>query len=141
MIVLDTDHVTVLSHPDDPKNARLTASMEASGEPAFATTIITVEEHFRGWLAEINRLRDVHKQMRAYDRLLWVFNFFRRWRIESFDARAADEFTRLRTAKVPIGTMDLKIAAIALVHGAKLLSANLRDFRKVPGLQVESWLD
>jgi tRNA(fMet)-specific endonuclease VapC len=36
--------------------------------------------------------------------------------------------------------MDLKIAAIALVHDALLLSANLRDFRKVPGLRVESWL-
>ena len=36
--------------------------------------------------------------------------------------------------------MDLKIAATALVHGALLLSANLRDFRQVPGLMVEDWL-
>jgi predicted nucleic acid-binding protein len=33
------------------------------------------------------------------------------------------------------------LAAIALVQGALLLSANLRDFRQVPGLNVESWLD
>jgi predicted nucleic acid-binding protein len=37
-------------------------------------------------------------------------------------------------------TIDLKIAAIVLRHSATLLSANLRDFRQVPGLSVEDWL-
>ena len=37
--------------------------------------------------------------------------------------------------------MDLKIAAIALVNDALLLSGNLRDFRQVPGLRVENWLE
>ena len=36
--------------------------------------------------------------------------------------------------------MDLKIAWFALVHDALLLSAALRDFRHVPGLEVENWL-
>ena len=35
--------------------------------------------------------------------------------------------------------MDLKIAAIVLANGATLLSRNLSDFRKVPGLKVEDW--
>ena len=46
--------------------------------------------------------------------------------------------------KVPLvqsGTMDLKIAAIAISHNALLLSRNLLDFQKVPGLRVEKWLD
>jgi predicted nucleic acid-binding protein len=34
----------------------------------------------------------------------------------------------------------LKIAAIALANNARLLSANLRDFEKVPGLHVENWI-
>jgi predicted nucleic acid-binding protein len=36
--------------------------------------------------------------------------------------------------------MDLKIASIALVRDATLLSANLRDFEQVPGLHVEDWI-
>jgi tRNA(fMet)-specific endonuclease VapC len=36
--------------------------------------------------------------------------------------------------------MDLRIAAIALAHDALLLSRNLKDFRKVPGLCVDDWI-
>jgi len=50
------------------------------------------------------------------------------------------EFIRLRKERVRIGTLDLKISAIALVKGARLLSANLSDFEHVPGLHVENWL-
>jgi tRNA(fMet)-specific endonuclease VapC len=35
--------------------------------------------------------------------------------------------------------MDLKIAAIALSQNGLLLTANLKDFQKVPNLQVEDW--
>jgi tRNA(fMet)-specific endonuclease VapC len=37
--------------------------------------------------------------------------------------------------------MDLKIAAIALVNQALLLTANRRHFERVPGLKSENWLD
>jgi tRNA(fMet)-specific endonuclease VapC len=37
--------------------------------------------------------------------------------------------------------MDLKIAAIALVHDALLLSANLRDFQQVPNLHIANWIN
>jgi tRNA(fMet)-specific endonuclease VapC len=35
--------------------------------------------------------------------------------------------------------MDLKIAATAIANNATLLSRNLKDFNKVPGLKVEDW--
>jgi tRNA(fMet)-specific endonuclease VapC len=37
--------------------------------------------------------------------------------------------------------MDLKVAAVAIATGALLLTANRRDFRQVPGLRFENWLD
>ena len=54
---------------------------------------------------------------------------------------SADRFNDLRKQKIRVGTQDLKIAAIALTQDALLLSANLRDFRRVPGLRVENWLE
>ncbi len=35
--------------------------------------------------------------------------------------------------------MDLKIAAITLANNATLLTRNLADFNKVPGLKAEDW--
>lgn len=57
-----------------------------------------------------------------------------------FEERAADQFTALRRKRIRIGTMDLKIASIALVNDALLLSSNLRDFSLVPNLRCEDWL-
>ncbi len=140
MILLDTDHLSVLSEVEGSGAKFLKGRMERSTDQVFATTIVSVEEGLRGWLAFINRYQDIHKQIPAYFRLGKLFDFLFDWEILLFDFRAAEEFTRLRRERVRIGTLDLKIGSIALVHNALLLSANLRDFRKVPGLRVENWL-
>jgi tRNA(fMet)-specific endonuclease VapC len=46
----------------------------------------------------------------------------------------------MQRQRIRVGSQDLKIASIALVNDALLLTANLRDFRQVPGLRVENWL-
>ena len=94
----------------------------------------------RGWLAGIRRARDVVNQIRPYDQLINLVRFFQAWEILRFDERAAERFRELREQRVRIGTLDLKIACIALKQDAMLLSANARDFNQVPGLRVENWL-
>jgi len=94
----------------------------------------------RGWLALIHRSRDVRRQVAAYTKLNDLVDFFGRWTRLSFDDRAAERFQDLCGQKVRIGTMDLKIAATALVHDTLLLTANTRDFEQVPDLRVEDWL-
>lgn len=107
----------------------------------MGTTIVSVEEQCRGWLAQIRRLKVVRDQVSAYGRLRKLFTFLADWEIVSFDDPAVDEYERLRKQRVRIGAQDLKIASIALVLGTLPLSANLRDFRQVPGLRVENWLE
>jgi tRNA(fMet)-specific endonuclease VapC len=141
VIILDTDHVNVLKYLDHPRFASLTTQLNTAADQDVATTVITVEEHMRGWLAWIIRSDDVRRQVSAYQELLRLFDFFTRWHVPPFDARAASAFQGLRTQRIRIGTMDLKIAAIALIHDALLLSANLRDFQRVPNLRVANWID
>jgi tRNA(fMet)-specific endonuclease VapC len=45
----------------------------------------------------------------------------------------------LRGAGTPVGANDLFIAAHALALDATLVTANEREFRRVPGLKVENW--
>lgn len=45
----------------------------------------------------------------------------------------------LESAGNPIGNDDLFIAAHALALDATLITANEREFRRVPGLKVENW--
>jgi tRNA(fMet)-specific endonuclease VapC len=140
MIILDTDHVTVLRYPEHSQHAALSARMGRSADLDFATTAVTVEEQMRGWLAAIRRARKVHGQILYYSRLVSLVRFHGKWRILPFNEPAADRFESLRKERIRIGTQDLKIASIALSHEALVLSANLRDFQQVPGLRVEDWL-
>jgi tRNA(fMet)-specific endonuclease VapC len=53
-------------------------------------------------------------------------------------------YARLRSdlerAGTRIGALDMLIAAQAVALGATIVTNNLREFRRVPGLRVENWL-
>lgn len=60
-----------------------------------------------------------------------------------FDGDAARHYGRIKaqlfSAGAPIGPNDLLIAAVALAHRAILVTHNLAEFGRVPGLVVEDW--
>lgn len=139
MILLDTDHLSVLTDRRAAANAILVRRLESANEP-LAIPIVAVEEQCKGWLAKISRTRAIHDQIDPYRRLAELFDFLAEWDIAHLSEAAAVRFSEIRKQKIRLGTQDLKIAAIALAEGALLLSANLRDFHKVPNLRVENWL-
>ncbi|WP_072346276.1 PIN domain-containing protein [Devosia enhydra] len=47
----------------------------------------------------------------------------------------------LTRSGTPIGSNDLLIAAHALALDLTLISDNVREFARIPGLRVENWLD
>jgi tRNA(fMet)-specific endonuclease VapC len=61
----------------------------------------------------------------------------------AFDAADASEAADIRLflqrKGSPIGPYDVLIAAQARRRGAALVTANLREFRRVPGLLVQDW--
>jgi tRNA(fMet)-specific endonuclease VapC len=64
--------------------------------------------------------------------------------VAPFDDAAADTYGRVRIALerkgTPIGPLDTLIAAHAVALGATVVTANVREFRRVPNLQVTSSL-
>ena len=140
MLVLDTDHLGEFENAS-ATGARLNERLLASGEE-LAATIVSVEEQLRGWLAQIHRLHaDAYAQIPAYARLQRRLEFYADWTVLPWDAGSAELFSDLRRQGVRIGSMDLKIACIALAHDAMLLTRNSSDFARVPGLRIENWLD
>ena len=85
-------------------------------------------------------LKAGREQIRAYERFQATITAFSKLDLLPFDEEAARHFHRLQSARVRIGTKDLKIASICLATDATLLTRNLVDFEKVPGLRVENWL-
>ncbi|WP_180899192.1 type II toxin-antitoxin system VapC family toxin [Martelella soudanensis] len=55
------------------------------------------------------------------------------------DIRYAELRNHLRQIGQPIGDMDMLIAAHALAIDAVVVTANEREFERVPGLKVENW--
>ena len=139
MLVLDTDHVTEFQRGRSVAAQRLKQRLDSATEP-FSTTIITVEENMRGWMAAIRRTNDPRDQIDAYTRFQRLFIFYATWNILEWDAAAVNVYESLRKAGVRVGTMDMKIASIALANNATLLTRNTNDFNRIPGLNIEDWL-
>ncbi len=141
MILLDTDPLTVLKYPDSDRYARLHGRLLAAAPELIGTTIFNVEEQMRGWLAAIAKERTLSRQITTYRELTDRFGFFVNFNIISLSTEAVDLCSGFRKSGVKIGTMDLKTACIAMANNALLLTANRRNFEKVPGLRFENWLE
>lgn len=135
---LDTDHVSVIQR-GGASAAPLQARLHCLAPDDYGTAIITYEEQCRGWLALIGRARTPAERLAAYARLAVSLRYFSRIAVWDYTPDAEANFTRLQSAKLHVGTKDLLIAAVALANNATLLSRNLRDFARVPGLRVEDW--
>lgn len=140
MLVLDTDHLSLLGRPETPIATKVIARLDVAGQSTdVASTIVTYDEQTRGWLAYVTSTREPGELVLRYARLHANLDAFCKIRLLPFDNLAKAEFGRLQSLRLGVGTMDLRIAAIALSNRATLLSRNLRDFRKAPGLAVQDW--
>lgn len=139
MLILDTDYVSLLEWPDHPLAQQIMRRLVQEPAGEVATTIISFEEQTRGWLAALAKAKLVKDQIDRYRQLKQMLQLYCSMNVMDYEEHAAIELQQLRKNKVRIGTMDLKIAAIALANKATLLTRNFSDFSKVPGLKFEDW--
>jgi tRNA(fMet)-specific endonuclease VapC len=138
MVALDTDVLSILQSRQGDAYTRLAARIATSNEAIYAT-IISFEEQMRGWLASAAKARTPEQYAAATRRLNEMRLDFETRAVLLFNDPAVAEFKRLKQLKIRIGTMDLRIASIALANSATVISRNLQDYQQVPGLQVEDW--
>ncbi len=100
-------------------------------EQICISSIVLAELHFG---AENSR--------RVAENLIGIENFVARLStVLDFDAAAAADFGRIKVVlrKNPIGPLDTLIAAHARSHDLIIVTANIGEFGRVPGLAVEDW--
>lgn len=131
MLILDTNTISYYFRGDPQVVPRLQAVRPADlGVPAI------VEYELRYGLlrlpsaAATPRLEALAQLLRPMQRL-------------PFDSECATRAAQLRAdleaAGLPIGPHDTLIAATALRHQGTLVTRNVREFSRVPGLQCLNW--
>jgi len=131
MYALDTNTVLDYFRGKGQVAARLLATPPSEvGLPAVAA--------YEVWVGVLGSQNAKRRQV-EYERFLAVVA------ILPFDAvagrRAADLRLALERKGELIGPIDMLIAATALAHGATLVTRNVREFDRVPGLTVVNWHD
>lgn len=104
--------------------------------------------HGRMAISSITLAELVHGAEKSSDvsrNITVVEDFVSRLAVLPYDDKAAWQYGNIRAAleKIgqTIGVNDLHIAAHARSNGLTLVSNNMREFERVPGLLAENWMD
>ena len=135
MYLLDTDTISALTKPAPSQTLLLRIAMTAPQDRATST--VTLGELLFG----------AHRAGPRSEELLELTRRTVPGEIPllPFDQAAAEEYGWLRAhleeRGTPIGHEDTQIAAIALANDLTVVTGNTRHFERVPGLNVENWLE
>lgn len=109
--------------------------LRLAGQDSVAVSVITVLE-LRHGAEKSQHVKKTHEKLDL---------FLGPMAILPFDEDAALAAARIRAhlerQGTPIGDLDSLIAAHALSQGLTLVSNNLREFDRVPGLKTENWVE
>lgn len=104
--------------------------------------MISVEEQITGRLTYIRKAKDRESVLLSYEYLTRTTETLKMLPIVTFTSGAYEQFERLKALKLNFdANNDLRIAVISLDLGATVVTRNVRDFNRVPGLVVENWAD
>jgi tRNA(fMet)-specific endonuclease VapC len=85
-------------------------------------------------------LKTAAQQADWYDRLVKrMFPVWRRFEMLTFSQPAIQRFEHLRTLRLNVGLMDLRLAAVAMENNLIVVTRNVRDFVRISNLQTEDW--
>jgi predicted nucleic acid-binding protein len=133
----DTDTVTAIHMGTDS----VTEKVSRIPRSRTLVSIVTVAEVMQGWLADVNRSQSSVKGniCLAYDNLSRAHENLKSFNIIRYDAQAEAVFESFPAAVRRTGTNDCRIAATAIAHGLIVVTRDMQDFARIPGVQFEDW--
>lgn len=137
--LFDTDHITFLQRRSGSEYTAIAARMSQYTATDFVTSVVSFHEQILGGNAFINRPRSAADVIYGYSLILEILQSYGSRVVLPFDAAAEAVFSALKASRIRVGTLDLRIAAIAGSRGLIVLTRNKRDFGKVPVLLIEDW--
>ena len=104
------------------------------------------DESFLSVITASELLHGVHRaaqpRLRAW-RSAFVEGILDRFPVLQIDLATARAHARvwadLATTGTQIGPHDLWLAATCIAHGLTMVTANVREFERIPGLRIETW--
>jgi tRNA(fMet)-specific endonuclease VapC len=140
VFLFDTNHISVWQRGEGASYERLLSRLSNhSGEHIFVS-IVSFHELLNGWIAYMAKRQSSESLVRAYFEFETILKDFSVMQLLPFDRKAAEVFDELAKEKLRVGSMDLRIAAIAIANQMTLLTQNTVDFERIPGLQIDDWL-
>jgi tRNA(fMet)-specific endonuclease VapC len=85
----------------------------------------------------LSQKRSSDSLVRAYFEFERILRDFSVMQLLSFDRKAAEVFDDLNHRNLRFGSMDLRIASIAIANQMTLITQNSVDFERVPGLSIK----
>jgi tRNA(fMet)-specific endonuclease VapC len=137
--LFDTDHVSILQERSGKDYAALAARIATHASTDLTFSVVSFHEQALGANSYISRATSTANIIRGYEYFGQILEVYATAPVLPFDANAALVFGNLRGQRIRVGTMDLRIASIALSRNLILLTRNVADFGKVPGLVTEDW--
>jgi tRNA(fMet)-specific endonuclease VapC len=127
--MLDTDICIYVNKAHPPK---LLGRFNRLAEQLCTSAITLAELHYGAERSE-----------RRIENLEALVRFVARLEVLPFSSKAAAHYGQLRVelqrAGKPIGAHDMLIGAHARAEGLTLVTNNVREFGRIPGLRVENW--
>ncbi len=113
---------------------RIIAQFQKFSPSGIKLSSITVAELFFG--AEKSKAKKKNWEI--------VESFVSTFEIIPFDGKSSRIYAKIRAsleeAGTPIGPMDLLIASISLANGFVLVTNNIKEFKRIKKIRLESWL-
>lgn len=135
LYALDTDVFSLFEN----KHPQVVARVMATPPDQLLITAVTVRERLDGWYKLLGRIKTPEQEAGVYERLTDTVRICAVMRILPYDVAAISRFKQLQKMKLNVRPMDLRIAAVALEQNVVLVTRNVRDFSRIPGLVMEDW--